>query len=196
VEPTSIWLPRTAGATAKLDDSRAHGIGSPGLALRDAVWLVRIDPNAHYRRGGGMDDRYRPIYENVYRARTDPSEALAVWEAFRPDEARDVGTFVRTAIEASERDGDERTRRLREDAKAFLAVNFEDLIIYPLTAEGDIDGDRLQSDVTKDIQMLVSEASSRVHPNSPDREISARHVVDALSSNWSRLAVAHHGVWE
>jgi hypothetical protein len=141
-----------------------------------------------------MDDRYRPIYAAVYGLRTGGfNRNLELWRVPESD-SQEWEASVRTAVEASE--ADPRTRPLRDDAKAFLAVNFEDLVLYPLTIAGEVDAAALRRDVDKDIRMLVSEASARVPPNSPEGVITARNVVDAVSNNWSRLAVARHGVWE
>jgi hypothetical protein len=135
-----------------------------------------------------MDERFRPIYGEIYSARTAPDEVRAENLTLREGDA----TLIRDAIESAERE-EPRGRRLREDAKAFLAVNFQDLVIEPLRRAG-VAASRveLSSDVRHDVALLVAEAES----DSAGPEISGHGVVDSLSRNWSDLRISRYRLWE
>ncbi len=132
-----------------------------------------------------MDERYRPIYQDLYAARTEQISSERLQSIYAEAVIPFSASVIRYAIGRSER---EAMRSLREDAKALLAVNFEDLVVYPLLSSGEVDRSRLNADVTSDIRMLVSAASNEMDVEFADRhEITARNVIDALSKNWANL---------
>src|SRR3954466_14258305 len=89
-----------------------------------------------------MDERYRTIYGAIYDVRTGtPSSGLRrlpaplrAWARLGPADEQ-LGTTIRDAIESAE-GALPRNRRLREDAKALLAVNFQELVLIPLRLGG------------------------------------------------------------
>src|SRR5437868_3098499 len=101
-----------------------------------------------------MDERYRQIYASIYVDRTGEGPRLGRGfprgPGYGAQYGRDVATGVRDAIEAAE---GETGVRLREDAKALLAVNFQDLVVYPL-AVGGVAGNEVLADVASDIRLL------------------------------------------
>jgi hypothetical protein len=153
-----------------------------------------------------MDERYRSIYADIYTGRTAGlrDNATLVDPAFQwtryaraaldPVAAR----TVRAGIEGAE----STRRRLREDAKALLAVNFEDLILVPLRLGGQLpEGELadpsagLADDIKSDIAMLTSSARADVSPAGVG-EISGHAIIDSLSDNWSQLRVSRFNLWE
>ena len=106
-------------------------LGSVEALRRSGPWLFSLHgrncgpPN----EGAGMDEQYREIYESIFRLVVQPEadspEARLLVDRF--GEAAPVfGRAVESALDEAERErGD--GARLREDAKALLAVNFRDL---------------------------------------------------------------------
>jgi hypothetical protein len=144
-----------------------------------------------------MDNRYRSIYGAIYLSRTLPPEdagrlgAAGLWQWDYPRRVTpdtDAMDRLGQAIDGADRPG----RRLREDAKALLAVNFSDLVITPLTVGSQISTGELSEDVDADIAMLAAEA--KVEPETG--EVSGHAVIDALSNNWSNLRVGRFRLWE
>jgi hypothetical protein len=156
--------------------------------------------------GGPMDPRYGEIYERIYEARTSGQAS----DEFQASYARTTLSpqdfaVLRDAIDAAESEASELGWTLRSDAKALLAVNYQDLVLLPLREGGLLDPG-LPFDperaIHADILMLVRDATegqdvllSSVFPDE-SREISAHRVIDALSRNWDRLNVAQYRLWQ
>lgn len=101
---------------------------------------------------------------------------------------------VRSAISRSERLRDARDgARLREDAKALLAVNFQELVLVPLLAAERVPSNEIREAVSHDIQLLVSRAEAS---SAPAPEISGHRIIDSLSRNWGRLSLSSFNLWE
>lgn len=86
------------------------------------------------------------------------------------------------------------TRRLRPDAKHFLLVNFHQMVTLPLIqpdARG-VDVPKLQSDLRSDAKTILSTAMDRF-PDAP--EITASHLLLAISRIWEELRVGRWEVW-
>lgn len=143
-----------------------------------------------------MDERYRELYAAIYVGRTTPElgsvERLSpfwlrppLWDPFVAEATRDV-------IESAEREA-AGNRRLREDARALLAVNMQDLIVLPLQLGGRVSVEEVIADVREDAKLLVAESRS-ASPEEP--EISGHEIVDSLSRNWGRLRVSRFRLWE
>ena len=140
-----------------------------------------------------MDEQFRPIYDDIYAARTAPSRALRAFDERLTLGQSDV-SLVRDAIETAEHQ-EPNGRRLREDAKAFLAVNFQDLVVAPIKRAGAAPDHELASDVKHDVFLLVSAASSDP-ATGPGAEISGHAIVDSLSRNWADLRISRFRLWE
>jgi hypothetical protein len=104
------------------------------------------------------------------------------------------GPFIDQALATSERRRRD-AARLREDAKALLAVNFRDLVFGPLLAGGRVLPEEVSEVVERDIETLVVEAqpelTGRVGP-----EISGHAIIDSLSRNWRNLGLSRFNLWE
>jgi hypothetical protein len=151
-----------------------------------------------------MDERYRTIYAAIYVGRTGELGVFA--QRLAPDfalswpggfQASAVRTAVRDAIEGAE---GEVGRRVREDAKALLAVNFEDMVLYPLLVGGR-QIEEILDDAAADIRMLIRSAAEHrdqrgVADASDDSTISGHAVIDALSTHWSELRISRYRLWE
>jgi hypothetical protein len=139
-----------------------------------------------------MDERYREIYGAIYASRTTPEAEPfdrpypPYWPGPPPWE--EIGD----AVETAEREGAGQ-RRLREDGKALLALNFQDLVMLPLRLGGRISDGQLLQDVRDDMRMLVADA---VEAGDRTDDISAHELVDSLSRNWSRLRIGRYRLWE
>src|SRR5262249_50081919 len=101
-----------------------------------------------------MDARYRQIYELIYLARTssEPEPHYLLYLSDRRTSSADpVGGparhELRSAIEEAQSPPG---RGLREDAKALLAVNFQELVMLPLGAGG-VSQSEVQQSVASDI---------------------------------------------
>ena len=139
-----------------------------------------------------MDDTYRRFYAFLYASRTD--DEFASRFPLQPGLDRTAFvTPVREAIGAADLDLGPRYR-LREDAIALLAVDFQDLVMLPLLAGGRVEYSELRDDITADIRLLASEAAA-ITPRGQS-EVSGHRVIDALSQNWENLRIARHGLWE
>ncbi len=142
-----------------------------------------------------MDEQYREIYESIFRLVVQPEadspEARLLVDRF--GEAAPVfGRAVESALDEAERErGD--GARLREDAKALLAVNFRDLVFVPLSAAGHNTA-QVEEDVRRDTAMLVLEAAADREQRVP--EITGHAVIDALSRNWGGLRISRYNLWE
>lgn len=142
-----------------------------------------------------MDPRYRDIYATIYVSRT-AGPPFGRFLGYGPEGPRwrragpPVGDAVRDAIEqAAERHG-----RIREDAKALLAVNFQDLVLLPLDQAGRVPLREVLRDVNEDISMLVGNAAEIGEPD--EQGISGHAVIDALSRTWDRLRISRFRLWE
>lgn len=146
-----------------------------------------------------MDSRYRDIYASIYVGRTgslpgsifgqtplDTQTSRGRW----PIQSAPLGEVIRDAIESAE----QKHGRVREDGKALLAVNFQDLIVEPLAVGGSGALAELPAAMTADIETLVATAAKIAEPD-PDG-ISAHAIVDSLSQNWSNLQVSRFRLWE
>lgn len=148
-----------------------------------------------------MDERYRTIYSAIYGIRTgsaidtDPElvTGISAW-ARRPRDDQ-LADPVREAIDAAERTLPP-ARRLREDAKALLAVNFQDLVLVPLRLGGRIDDIELREAITADITTLVRNSDSSGPGAADENEISGHNIIDSLSRNWGNLRVSRFRLWE
>jgi hypothetical protein len=147
-----------------------------------------------------VDDRYREIYGALYVARTsdvgDTFGLRSIGGSRKSAESREWGDTVRNAVEAAQVSA---RRRLREDAKALLAVNFLDLVVQPLIVGGKRNY-QLPEDVHADIVMLATDVSEQANRSdtaeTADSEISAHEIIDSLSRNWERLQISRWQLWE
>jgi hypothetical protein len=139
-----------------------------------------------------MDASYRAIYDEIYRERTAQGRLFEPYARTWDVSTADV---LRYAIESAERQ-EAPYRRLREDAKALLVVNFQEMVLAPLSRGGQVAPDEVADDVQSDIAMLVNNA--RTSEPGPDgtEEISGHGVVDSLSQNWRRLRISRFRLWE
>lgn len=141
-----------------------------------------------------MDDRYREIYASIYSARTEQyggfEPRLPLYVGVAGPQGSIWREVVRESINAAER---AISIPLREDGKALLAVNFEELVILPLALGGRIGDPELFSDVREDIGMLVRDAAVRAGDSG---EVSAHKVIDALSDNWPNLRTNRFSLWD
>ena len=143
-----------------------------------------------------MEERYREIYSEIYDARIGEVAPSQRSENFmRPDRfSDDLILVVRSAISRSERLRAERDgAQLREDAKALLAVNFQELVLVPLLAAERVPSNEIRRAVSQDIQLLVSRAEAS---SAPVPEISGHGIIDSLSRNWGRLRLSRFNLWE
>lgn len=143
-----------------------------------------------------MDEPFREIYAAIYVDRTSVGRRRAF------PRQRGYDPFYDEAIAAGIRDAIERAQesagvRLREDAKALLAVNFEDMVFYPLSLRGTAINEALD-DVAADIQLLTHDAAANIGIGevADVLEISGHGVIDALSRNWSSLRVSRFRLWD
>jgi hypothetical protein len=144
-----------------------------------------------------MDERYRQIYGVIYSTRVREAGRFIQGEYFerfgqgRPELG--LGPIIDNAITLSERQrGD--GARLREDAKALLAVNFHDLVFVPLVVGG-VPSEEVDDDVQRDMKMLVTEAEAD-RSTLADPEISGHAIIDSLSRNWGNLRISRYNLWE
>lgn len=146
-----------------------------------------------------MDARFREIYAAIYVGRTGqlgqapffPDDLYGGFAGWRWSRGLPYfGEVIRDAIERAEREHG----RVREDAKALLAVNFQDLIVLPLSIGGRAPLDSLAEDIRQDIAMLVGGAAE-VSEQDEDG-ISGHAVLDALSRSWDRLRISRYRLWE
>jgi hypothetical protein len=143
-----------------------------------------------------MEERYRGIYSEIYDARTGDGTPLLQSETFVRLRrfSDDLIPGVRSAISRSGRLRDVRDgARLREDAKALLAVNFQELVLVPLLAAERVRSNEIREAVSHDIQLLVSRAEAS---SAPAPEISGHRIIDSLSRNWGRLSLSSFNLWE
>src|SRR3954468_11836259 len=108
-----------------------------------------------------MDDSFRRVYAEIYsyRTRSALEERSGRLDNLLRGPRLEGGSLAAVVAEAIE-DAARRLPpplRLREDAKALLAVNFEDLVVVPLVIGGGMPPTELRDDVTVDISMLVQE---------------------------------------
>jgi hypothetical protein len=139
-----------------------------------------------------MDEQYRQIYSDIYNSTSYslPVQSDAVFrEEFPPNSVRTIQA-VYEAIESPNLPQG-RPQTLREDAKAFLALNFTNLIVAPLLIGGRVSPDDLSRDTQEDINMLVRRAAGGT-----SGEVSAHRIVDALSKSWEDLRVGRYEIWE
>jgi hypothetical protein len=135
-----------------------------------------------------MDERYREIYAAIYVGRVtgDPEREWLLPEWYLPPRGRDAAReAIRSAIGTAE---EHFPGRVREDAKALLALNFHDLVVTPLHLGARVEPETVLPAVQADIDLLIGRAAARNALN--DREISGHAIVDSLSQNWSELRVS------
>ena len=140
-----------------------------------------------------MDDTYRGVYAALYASRTSEAFRAFPTTEWGPVDRDLLQTPVRQAIESAEVQLQPRFR-LRDDAKALLAVDFQDLVMLPLLAGGRIPFAELRNDVATDIGLLASSAADQTPRG--EVEVSGHRIIDALSRNWSKLRIARYGLWE
>jgi hypothetical protein len=150
-----------------------------------------------------MDNRYRASYAEIYRARTTVRPRKQFGVAFGEKQfgvafgeklgRRDPNwsTVIADAIDAAE--GEITPISIREDGKALLAVNFEDLVLLPLFLGGATLDTELFDDVREDILMLVKNAAE---VSIGDDHISGHKLIDSLSRNWENLRISRFALWE
>lgn len=146
-----------------------------------------------------MDERYREIYREIYEARTQPGLPHERRAAYARMTLRNADADVlRKAIEAAERQVSTMGLRLREDARALLAVNFEDLVILPLQQGRESSRDVYSDSIFADVQLLVSDAAveAQTEPYALEEEVSGHLIINALSRNWRRLRITRLNLWE
>jgi hypothetical protein len=132
-----------------------------------------------------MDPSYRDAYGAIYDRRTGQAEP----ESLSFDEWRARAEDVRRAIEDANAAVD---GRLREDAKALLAVNFHDMVLLPLRAGGRLSDGEITDAIASDIRLLAERAVEIAE----SAEVSAHQIVDALGRSWSDLRIGQMDLWE
>jgi hypothetical protein len=141
-----------------------------------------------------MDARYRDIYTAVYVNRTGrfSIEEFPPWEPYmyRASWWLESREAVRNAIESSE----QYHGRLREDAKALLAVNFQDMVFLPLGIGGRVEFNTAVEYIAGDISTIVGAAVE--DRRGENEEISGHAVINALSRSWDRLGISRFELWE
>jgi hypothetical protein len=80
------------------------------------------------------------------------------------------------------------------DAKALLAVNFQDMVASPLLLHGVPPGE-VGDALTEDIARLARAASTETD-ELDNAGVSGRAVIDALSRNWSELRISQYRMWD
>ena len=141
-----------------------------------------------------MDERHRDSY----------SEVLGEWRTIsefwlRSPYSREPWTFV-VLSEISEYE-QAHDARVRPDGKLLLALNFDMMIGKPLarahTRPADADVAQI---IREDVRTLLDAAreaeGAGPHGREREDEISAHHLVNALSKNWSRLKSAAQNLWD
>jgi hypothetical protein len=142
-----------------------------------------------------MDDVYREIYQEIYDARTGPEATRGQRAAFGRMTLRDDhASMVRRAIEAADEELSVRGRRLREDAKALLAINFQDIVVLPLMAAPLIEDSGIGEVVRGDVRTIALAAARQ--ETGLHEELSSHAVINGLAESWSELLVSRFGVWE
>jgi hypothetical protein len=144
-----------------------------------------------------MDDQYRQVYEAIYNDRArypDNLDRPAYFDLFadhplQPRAGRAIDGAV-TRAERLRRDG----AGLRADAKALLAVNFQEMVFVPLAAVGRVGDDEIEQVVRQDIATLVSAAEPSWARG--EREITGHQIVSSLSRNWANLGLSRFNLWE
>jgi hypothetical protein len=141
-----------------------------------------------------MDERYREIYAAIYVDRTGLGPRLGNWSA-RFDYGglpyhSEIATAIRDAIEGAE---SETGVRLREDAKALLAVNLQDLVLYPL-AVGGVPLSQVVEDVTVDIRVLTRAAADQLEDG--EEAVSGHGIILAASQHWPELRISRFRLWD
>jgi hypothetical protein len=135
-----------------------------------------------------MDQRYQRFYRGVYAARANAPEAgersLSRPAGSNPEWSEVVGEAI-LAAEATV------GRPIRDDGRAFLAVNFQDLILAPLEIAGEAPREQLYEDVRADIVSIV-----RAADQDGPIELSGHALVNALARSWDQLRVTRYGIWE
>jgi hypothetical protein len=83
--------------------------------------------------------------------------------------------------------------RIRPDARFFLLVNVDQMIVMPLSYSGNLRVDRqpLNEMIRTDVRTILRTASERVD----QQEISGHRVVNVLSEIWGRLDISKLDVW-
>jgi hypothetical protein len=150
-----------------------------------------------------MDELYRQAYEGIYAARVqEPARLRAYFEQFGPrtPDYRQLGAVIEESLTRAERARQRLDGALvRDDAKALLAVNFQDLVFVPLLAGGRVPNGVLRDDVQQDIEMLVSEAEAsrnRTPSRRPGAEVTGHGIIDSLSRNWENMRISRFNLWE
>ena len=136
-----------------------------------------------------MDDVYRRIYAAIYDERTSAPDAPDL--GLRGQSILDANV-VRSAIASAE---SSEGRSLREDAKALLAVNFQELVLEPVRRAGRASDSELFDDVHADVATLTRNAQTEVGPAGA-QEVSGHAIVDSLSRSWPELRITRLRLWE
>jgi hypothetical protein len=135
-----------------------------------------------------VDEAYQEIYDDIYTQRVRGFPA-----AFSPPP---IGPqTVADSIEAADESLLSEGRHLRSDAKAFLAVNFQDLIVVPVMARGAASISEIRDDVGHDIKLLTTRAEPSER-TALVAGISAHGIIDALARSWSDLRIGRYRLWE
>jgi hypothetical protein len=141
-----------------------------------------------------VDEQYERIYSLLYREQPDedyPGDfpRLRPWRRFAefPFSYR-----IRNLIESADaRIQGNGHPGLRSDAKLILLTNFRDMVAVPVAAHGEETG-YLDSGLQADVDLLIDTAAATSLGKEP---ISAHAMVDTLSQNWDRLALAQIRLW-
>jgi hypothetical protein len=145
-----------------------------------------------------MDERYRKAYAQLYAARTRPDrteqyeQLLALLRDSRWFEH--ATGFIAETIELAEQELPE--GRLREDAKALIAINFYDLVLVPLRLGNRLSDEELEERIRADIRLLVQAAARDQVESSRDGEISGHRVISSLNRLWESLSITNLRLWE
>ncbi len=158
-----------------------------------------------------MDPSYEQIFDDLYNLQSgrDFPDRERVREVSR-FASNDTFSQVRETIDDADRRLEDREGlRLRSDARFFLLVNLTEMVARPLqmnTGAAPFAGPtaELRSILEGDLNLLLSDAArrhidrqrvlSRGRPE-PDRAISGHSVVEALSTNWTRLKLNSYRIW-
>jgi hypothetical protein len=139
------------------------------------IWYMVLEP---------MENEYRPIFEQIYQGYSLYGLGLP----FSPEESL---RRLRVEIDLiAEREG--LAKKLRADAKVFLLVNLHEMFIRPVSMRRDQDRAQRFADVWA---VLQSDLTEILHKSDADPEITARHVLDAVSSIYRELKLPSFEVW-
>jgi hypothetical protein len=135
-----------------------------------------------------MDERYGAYFDGAYLRSVDASPDRVNRSEDRP--AR--GRLAVALADAEEALHAETGLRLRPDARLWLYLNLQQMVIAPVEAVAPGRLDDLFDALAPDLHEVLARAAS----SEPEAELSAYRVCRALSAAWERLAVAGGQFWD